>query len=69
MTRMPGALAEAKLSARLLLTVHDELVFEVPEAELAQTRSVVRSTMQAAAVLPVPLIAEAGDGLSWAEAH
>lgn len=69
MAQMPGALAEAKLSARLLLTVHDELVFEVPEAELDQTRTVVRNTMEAAAVLPVPLVAEAGDGLSWAEAH
>ena len=55
--------------ARLLLQVHDELVLEVPEAELQPVEALVRREMGAAATLAVPLDVEVGHGRSWAEAH
>ena len=69
MIRIPGALAAAGLAARMLLQVHDELVFEVPEAELDQTAAVVRQTMAGAAHLTVPLTVDTGAADNWAEAH
>ena len=69
MIRMPAALKCSKLKAKMLLQVHDELIFEVPEAELDNTSDVVRKTMEAAAHLSVPLVCETGHGASWAEAH
>lgn len=69
MARMPKALADAKLRARMLLQVHDELVFEVPETELAETEALVKSVMQNVADLGVPLEAEAGAADNWAAAH
>jgi len=69
MVRMPAALAAANLKARMLLQVHDELLFEVPEAELEATSKLVREVMQGAAQLSVPLTAEAGVAQNWAEAH
>ena len=73
MVRAPRALEKAGLCARMLLQVHDELLFEVPEAELAATAAVARETMEGAALpaveLSVPLVAEAGHGPSWADAH
>ncbi len=69
MARMPRALRQAGLSAKMLLQVHDELVFEVPEAELAQTAALVREVMEGIADIGVPLEAEAGHGESWAQAH
>jgi DNA polymerase-1 len=73
MIRVPGALAAAGLSARMLLQVHDELLFEVAPAERDRTIEVVRAAMEGAAApvveLTVPLVVEAGHGRSWAEAH
>jgi DNA polymerase-1 len=73
MIRVPPALAEAGLKARMLLQVHDELVFEVPEAEVEDTSGLVRQVMENACrpvlELSVPLIADAGIGDNWAEAH
>ncbi len=73
MIRLPGALAEAKLQARMLLQVHDELLFEVPEAEVAATAALVKQVMEQAPLpaqrLSVPLIAESGAADNWAEAH
>ena len=73
MIRVPPALAAADLSARMLLQVHDELLFEVPEDEVEKTTEVVRAIMESAATpvlnLSVPLIADAGTGANWAEAH
>jgi len=69
MIRMPAALQRARLKAKMLLQVHDELVFEVPKAELEKTADVVRKTMEAAAHLSVPLVCETGHGASWDEAH
>ncbi len=59
----------ASLQATMLLQVHDELLFEVPEAELEQVSALVRKAMSEAAVLKVPLQVDIGIGQSWAEAH
>jgi DNA polymerase-1 len=69
MVRMPRALRRAGLSARMLLQVHDELVFEVPEGEEAATASLVREVMEGVASLRVPLKVDVGFGRNWAEAH
>lgn len=74
MIRMQPALAEAGLTGtRMLLQVHDELVFEVPEAEVESTRAVVRRVMEGAASpaldLSVPLGVEIGVGPNWGAAH
>ncbi|WP_439813676.1 DNA polymerase I [Zavarzinia sp. CC-PAN008] len=73
MIRMPGALRDAGLKARMLLTVHDELVFEVPEDEVEQTKATAVRVMSGAAApvlnLAVPLVVEAGHARSWADAH
>ncbi len=62
-------LAEAGLSARMLLQVHDELLFEVPEAEVQATTELVRQAMADAGELKVPLKVEVGVGDNWAQAH
>ena len=69
MAKMPRALADAGLSAKMLLQVHDELVFEVPDAELEQTAALVRGVMENVAKLSVPLDAEAGHAQNWSDAH
>ncbi len=73
MIRVPPALSEARLSARMLLQVHDELLFEVPKAEVEETTKVVKAVMENACApvleLSVPLVADAGTGPNWAEAH
>ncbi len=74
MARMPPALAEAGLpDVRMLLQVHDELVFELPEGDVAAATPVIQRTMAEAAapavVLDVPLGVEVGFGASWGAAH
>ena len=69
MIRMPEALKTARLGARMLLQVHDELVFEVPKDEVEATAKTVRRVMEGAAHLSVPLVVDTGHALSWAEAH
>ncbi len=73
MIRVVPALIEAKLGARLLLQVHDELVFDVPKNEIEKTTVLVKQVMQEAPLpavkLKVPLIAESGHAKNWAEAH
>jgi len=69
MVRLPDALADANLAARMLLQVHDELVFEVPESELDATLPVIKRVMEGAAHLSVPLLVEIGAAKTWAEAH
>ena len=73
MIRLPGALAEAGLDVKMLLQVHDELIFEA-DADVAEDAvTVIRRVMEGAATpvldLAVPLVAEAGIADSWAEAH
>ncbi len=59
----------AELDARLVLQVHDELVFEVAEADLALVKEGVRFRMVSAAALSVPLVVDMGQGKNWDEAH
>ena len=54
--------------ARMILTVHDELLFEVPKARAEEIAAVVRERMQAAAVLKVPLTVDVGIGENWKDA-
>jgi DNA polymerase-1 len=73
MGRLPAALAAAGLKARMLLQVHDELLFETPEAEVEATAALVRTVMEGACAprleLSVPLVVETGSAQSWDEAH
>ena len=69
MLRVQKALATTNLGCNLLLQVHDELVFEVRDQDLDGARQIVRTEMEAAAELAVPLIVEIGSGESWFEAH
>ncbi len=73
MIRIPPALAQAGLKARMLLQVHDELVFEAAEADAEATQVLVRGLMEAApspaVTLSVPLMVEAKAGRTWAQAH
>lgn len=74
MIRMEPALARAGLTGtRMLLQVHDELVFEVPHAEVSKATETIRSVMESAAApalrLSVPLGVEVGTGPNWGAAH
>ncbi|SKA32108.1 DNA polymerase I [Enhydrobacter aerosaccus] len=69
MIRLPQALKDAHLEARMLLQVHDELLFEVADQEIDKTKEVARTVMEGAAKLSVPLVVETGVGLNWAAAH
>jgi DNA polymerase-1 len=68
MLRAAAKIAEHKLRARMILQVHDELVFEVPEAERAAVEPLVREAMEGAAALTVPLVVRLGFGPNWADA-
>ena len=69
MIRIPSALAAAGLRAKMLLQVHDELIFETPEDELEATAALVKGVMENAAHLDVPLVVQTGSGANWREAH
>jgi DNA polymerase-1 len=69
MIRIDRELRERAARSRMLLQVHDELVFEVPRAELAETSQLVRDTMETALELTVPLVVDLHTGANWAEAH
>jgi DNA polymerase-1 len=68
MLRTARALEARKLGTRMILQVHDELVFEVPEGEEAAVEPVVREAMEGAAELRVPLKVRLGFGPNWADA-
>jgi DNA polymerase-1 len=71
MVRIPDVIAD--LPAKMLLQVHDELVFEVAENAVDDTIARVKAVMETAAApaveIDVPLIVDAGVGQNWAEAH
>ena len=69
MIAVQAALDAQKLNARIVMQVHDELVFEVPEAELEWAKLEVPRIMASVASLKVPLLAEVGVGSNWEEAH
>jgi DNA polymerase-1 len=58
-----------ELSAKLVMQVHDELVLEVPQAELAQVRESLPQLMTGVARLAVPLVVDVGVGANWEQAH
>jgi DNA polymerase-1 len=73
MIRMPGALAKANLGASMLLQVHDELVFEVPETKADELAALAGKIMENACApvleLSVPLVVDSGAGPNWEVAH
>ena len=73
MIRIPAALAKEGLRTRMLLQVHDELVFEAPEDEVERGSAVIKHVMEAACAsvlkLSVPLVVETGAAHNWDDAH
>ena len=69
MVRIAQRLEKEKLATRMLLQVHDELLFDVPKPELEVVTPLIREEMQQAYKLSVPLIVEIGTGNNWLEAH
>jgi DNA polymerase-1 len=68
MVRIHALLVERGLESRMLLQVHDELVFEVPPAELPLMRGLVKEQMEQVYPLRVPLLADVGEGVNWLDA-
>ncbi len=69
MVRAHAALAEQGSGAKMVLTVHDELVFDVPRQERQDVERLVRSVMEGALELDVPLLVDVGWGEDWGDAH
>jgi DNA polymerase-1 len=69
MVRIDALLAEQGYRSRLILQVHDELLFETDEDEIGALASLVIETMESAIPLRVPLVVHRGQGKSWADAH
>ena len=73
MIRIPKIIDQSKLPAKMLLQVHDELLFEVEDGAVDETITIVKEVMESASNpavdLSVPLVVDAGSGASWAEAH
>jgi DNA polymerase-1 len=69
MVSVDQALREKMPDVRLLLQVHDELLFEVPAKHSAKLIELVQPLMENAVKLAVPVVVDVGQGLSWAEAH
>jgi DNA polymerase-1 len=67
MMRMDEALLERGLKSRMLLQVHDELVFEAPPEEVPRLEALVRNEMENAAILSVPLVVDIGVGTNWVD--
>ncbi|HJX83654.1 MAG TPA: DNA polymerase, partial [Candidatus Angelobacter sp.] len=65
MIRIDQELRARKLKSRMLLQVHDDLLFEVPENEIATMTELVRDKMENVYALRVPLLVEAGAGPNW----
>ncbi len=69
MVEVDQALRDAELPARMILQVHDELVFEVPPEHVAATTELVRACMEGVYALEVPLVVDVGSGPNWRIAH
>ena len=69
MIEVTRALAEKRMASRLLLQVHDELIFEVPEGELDRARELVREKMETAVELTVALRVSLEVGPTWGDIH
>ncbi len=69
MVAVDAALTRAELRARMILQVHDELVFEAPRDETERVGELARTTMESVFALDVPLVVDVGSGPNWREAH
>jgi DNA polymerase-1 len=69
MIKVEQVIAQKKLPATLLLQVHDELIFEVDQSAVESVAADIKSAMQSVLTLSIPLTAEAGWALNWADAH
>ncbi len=71
MQKVHAAMKKEKMQSKMLLQVHDELVFDALKSEVKELKPLIIENMQAAMVLPhkVPIIAECGEGINWLEAH
>jgi DNA polymerase-1 len=67
MVRVPAALAARRLRARMLLQVHDELLFEAPPEEVAAVETLARELMEAALPLDVPIVVDVKSGRDWSQ--
>ena len=67
MVRVQAALTARGLAARMLLQVHDELLFEAPPAEVPAVEALAREIMESALPLRVPLVVDVKSGKDWAE--
>ena len=69
MIKVDKALSTEGLAAKMLMQVHDELIFEVPDNEIDDTIKIVKQIMESVVDIGVPLLTEAGQGSNWAQAH
>ena len=69
MIEVDKKLREHKFETKMILQVHDELVFDVPKNELAEVTPVIIKAMENAMKLEVPVVVESGNGMNWLEAH
>jgi DNA polymerase-1 len=68
MIRVADALKKEKLATKMIMQVHDELLFEAPKAEVNQATEIIKREMEAAATLDVPLVVDVGAGDNWMDA-
>ncbi len=68
MLRVDAALKKEGLKTQMIMQIHDELLFEAPEAEVEKASELIKREMEAAATLDVPLIADIGVGDNWMNA-
>ena len=69
MIRIASRLERSSLEAKMLLQVHDELVFVTPKTEVKELTELVREEMEKALPLTVPVVVDVGSGRNWLEAH
>ncbi len=71
MQKVHAAMQKAKMKSRMILQVHDELVFDALKTEVHELKPLILENMESALLLPheVPVIAECGEGNNWLEAH
>ena len=69
MIKIQSELEARQMKTKMLLQVHDELIFEVPDEEIEQARTLIKDVMENIVHLSVPLVVEIGYGKNWKEAH
>lgn len=69
MIKVHSALKENSLKTKMIMQIHDELVFDVPKSEISQVLMIIKDGMENAVKLSVPLVTDIGQGANWLEAH